>query len=197
MSDDSSFGAWLKRRRRELDLTQETLAEATGCSPDMVRKVEGGQARPSRQLAELLVAHLQVPTDEQSTLVQWARTGHRQSPANAPTTSFASSASSTATPDPDQAGGEQENPYKGLRAFGEDDAADFFGRETLTARLLARLAASEELSRFLAVVGPSGSGKSSVVRAGLLPMLRRQIAAGWPATSRSEHGARHPPPGRA
>ena len=44
----------------------------------------------------------------------------------------------------------------------------FFGREALTQELIARLATD----RFLAVVGPSGSGKSSVVRAGLIPALR-------------------------
>ncbi len=71
-----------------------------------------------------------------------------------------------------------QNPYKGLRAFGEADAADFFGRETLTQRLLERLAEGGELARFLAVVGPSGSGKSSVVRAGLLPALRRGALPG-------------------
>ncbi len=65
-----------------------------------------------------------------------------------------------------------ENPYKGLRAFGEADAPDFFGRDTLVARLAARLAEPVEFGRFLAVVGPSGSGKSSVVKAGLVPALR-------------------------
>jgi WD40 repeat protein/DNA-binding XRE family transcriptional regulator len=74
-----------------------------------------------------------------------------------------------------------ENPYKGLRAFGEADADDFFGRETLVQELLGRMSeagdpeagAGQELARFLAVVGPSGSGKSSAVRAGLIPALRR------------------------
>jgi len=66
-----------------------------------------------------------------------------------------------------------ESPYKGLRAFGEADADDFFGRETLTGELLGRLAQPGDLTRFLAVVGPSGSGKSSVVKAGLIPALRR------------------------
>ena len=66
-----------------------------------------------------------------------------------------------------------ENPYKGLRAFGEADTDNFFGRETLVQQLLARLGEGGELSRFLAVIGPSGSGKSSVVRAGLIPALRR------------------------
>jgi len=66
-----------------------------------------------------------------------------------------------------------ENPYKGLRAFGEADAADFFGRAALTQRLLERMDETDLAARFLAVVGPSGSGKSSVVRAGLVPALRR------------------------
>jgi WD40 repeat protein/DNA-binding SARP family transcriptional activator len=61
------------------------------------------------------------------------------------------------------------NPYKGLRAFEEADAADFFGREPLTEHLVGRLGTT----RFLAVVGPSGSGKSSLVRAGLVPALRQ------------------------
>ena len=63
---------------------------------------------------------------------------------------------------------EVRNPYKGLRSFLEADAGDFFGRESLTARLVERAATD----RFLAVVGPSGSGKSSVVRAGVVPALR-------------------------
>jgi len=65
------------------------------------------------------------------------------------------------------------NPFKGLRAFSEADAENFFGRETLVQQLLARLGEGGDLSRFLAVIGPSGSGKSSVVRAGLIPALRR------------------------
>jgi WD40 repeat protein/class 3 adenylate cyclase len=58
-------------------------------------------------------------------------------------------------------------PYKGLAAFEAQDAEFFFGREELVAQLTARLAGT----RFLAVVGPSGSGKSSLVRAGLLPVV--------------------------
>jgi WD40 repeat protein/class 3 adenylate cyclase len=71
-----------------------------------------------------------------------------------------------------------KNPYKGLRAFQGADAPDFFGREALTERLLSRVAQTGELTRFLAVVGPSGSGKSSVVRAGLIPALKRGKAPG-------------------
>lgn len=70
-------------------------------------------------------------------------------------------------------GANLENPYKGLRAFGEADAPDFFGRDTLVQALLARMSETGDLSRFLAVVGGSGSGKSSVVKAGLMPILRQ------------------------
>ncbi|MFN8372307.1 MAG: protein kinase [Anaerolineae bacterium] len=63
---------------------------------------------------------------------------------------------------------EPVNPYKGLRAFQEADAVDFNGRELLTTHLIENF----KRSRFLAVVGPSGSGKSSVVKAGMLPALR-------------------------
>ena len=60
------------------------------------------------------------------------------------------------------------NPYQGLRAFGEGDAAVFFGRE----KVVDKLEAAVRAERFVAVIGPSGSGKSSVVAAGLVPRLR-------------------------
>ncbi len=178
MSSDQSFGAWLKERRKLVDLTQDALAEQAGCSTDMVRKIEAGTARPSRQLAELLLICLQVSHQEHLPLVTWARTGQPPAPGGP-----------SRTPDdlPDQTGHTDiisgtglgvENPYKGLLAFQERDALDFFGRELLTARLVSRMSGSEEMSRFLAVVGPSGSGKSSVVRAGLLPALREQKLPG-------------------
>lgn len=61
-------------------------------------------------------------------------------------------------------------PYRSLRYFREEDSAFFFGRERESERLF------EVVGRrgLVAVVGPSGSGKSSLVRAGLLPRLRRQ-----------------------
>jgi WD40 repeat protein len=59
-------------------------------------------------------------------------------------------------------------PYRGLEVFREQDRAFFFGRESLVQRLMARL----KSDRFLAFIGPSGSGKSSVLQAGLIPLLR-------------------------
>ena len=65
-------------------------------------------------------------------------------------------------------------PYKGLLSFEAEDHARFFGRESFIATATERLAHEG----FCAVVGPSGSGKSSVVRAGVLPALRAR-ATGW------------------
>jgi len=60
------------------------------------------------------------------------------------------------------------NPYVGLNAFQENDAEYFFGRETLVDDLLTRV----QTSTFITIAGPSGSGKSSVARAGLFHALR-------------------------
>lgn len=74
-----------------------------------------------------------------------------------------------AAPTPIAARGPSRNPYKGLRSFGEEDAADFFGRDALVGRIVATL---DEGLRLVTLVGPSGSGKSSILGAGLVPALR-------------------------
>ena len=71
-----------------------------------------------------------------------------------------------------------ENPYKGLRAFKSADHEDYFGQEELIDKLVKRLSETGENSHFLAVIGPSGSGKSSLVKAGLIPALWRGAVAG-------------------
>jgi WD40 repeat protein/DNA-binding SARP family transcriptional activator len=69
-------------------------------------------------------------------------------------------------------------PFKGLASFDVDDAGFFFGRERLVAEMVARLAGAP----FMGIVGPSGSGKSSALRAGLLPALAGGVlpgSTGW------------------
>src|SRR6185369_3094739 len=61
-----------------------------------------------------------------------------------------------------------ENPFVGLRPFKSDEGLLFFGRREQTLELLQQL----QQSRFLAVVGSSGCGKSSLIRAGLIPKLQ-------------------------
>ena len=85
------------------------------------------------------------------------------------------------------------NPYKGLRPFLEADALDFFGREAFIKRLLDRLSSIGQASRFIAVVGPSGSGKSSAVRAGLVAAIRGGAVPGSDAWFVTEmHPGHHP-----
>ncbi|HEY9752459.1 MAG TPA: AAA family ATPase, partial [Coleofasciculaceae cyanobacterium] len=67
------------------------------------------------------------------------------------------------------------SPYMGLRKFEVRDKDLFFGRDQLIGRLLERL----EDSPFLLILGSSGSGKSSLVRAGLIPGLRERLGAGF------------------
>ena len=65
------------------------------------------------------------------------------------------------------------NPYPGLRPFEEEETPLFFGREHQIDQMVDLLARE----RFLAVVGSSGSGKSSLVNCGLRPALRRGLMA--------------------
>jgi hypothetical protein len=68
------------------------------------------------------------------------------------------------------------SPYPGLRAFTADEAPIFFGRGRETDQLIMRLRAPRQ--RFIVVVGGSGTGKSSLIRAGLLPRLAIDAIAG-------------------
>jgi hypothetical protein len=77
-------------------------------------------------------------------------------------------------------------PYRGLSAFREQDAELFFGREDATARVLELMSAGLDGSGLIVVSGVSGAGKSSLLRAGVLPRLRQAglaaapEAAAWP-----------------
>ncbi|MDJ0837336.1 MAG: protein kinase [Acidobacteriota bacterium] len=64
----------------------------------------------------------------------------------------------------------KHQPFRGLEVFREQDRDFFFGREAISRRLFEHL----QQHRFLAVLGPSGSGKSSVVQAGVIPLLRER-----------------------
>jgi WD40 repeat protein len=79
-----------------------------------------------------------------------------------------------------------DSPYRGLRAFGERDAAFFFGREAAAAEVLERISRQLPETGLLVVSGVSGAGKSSLLQAGVLPRLRgaglasAREAASWP-----------------
>jgi predicted ATPase/transcriptional regulator with XRE-family HTH domain len=73
MERHDTFGEWLRQRRRTFDLTQADLAERVGFSVSGLRKIESDERRPSRQMAELLAQHLQIPSDERPVFVKVAR----------------------------------------------------------------------------------------------------------------------------
>jgi WD40 repeat protein len=160
----ATFGDLLKYLRRRAGLTQLELSIAVGYSDSMISRLEQNQRLPD--LATLKARFVPVlgmedEPDLARRLLELAATVRRE---DAP------------------AGGLP--PYKGLLHFDETDAELFFGREALTAKLIAwvnALVDRPDATRFLAIVGASGSGKSSVVRAGLVPALHWQAeTAAWP-----------------
>ena len=158
----TTFGDLLKYLRRRTGLTQRELSIAVGYSDAQISRLEQNERLPdlATLTARFLPAlHMDDQPEAALRLLDLAASMRRE---DAPAAGLP--------------------PYKGLRCFDETDAELFFGREALTQLLLERLAERlESAPRFLAVVGASGSGKSSVVRAGLIPALRWQPpSSGWP-----------------
>src|SRR6478672_2983759 len=73
MSELFSFGAWVRQRRRALDLTLEELAAHIGCAAVTIRHIETDERRPSKQLAARLADGLQLSPEERPAFLQAAR----------------------------------------------------------------------------------------------------------------------------
>src|SRR5215216_5113064 len=73
METINSFGYWIRRQRKALDLTQQMLADRVGCSLAAIKKIEEEERRPSRQIAERLADVLGVPADQRETFIEAAR----------------------------------------------------------------------------------------------------------------------------
>ncbi|MFN8484139.1 MAG: tetratricopeptide repeat protein [Anaerolineae bacterium] len=73
MTNDLTFGQWLKRRRQALGMTREDLAGRIGYSVGMLRKVEGDERTPSLQFAQLLAEHLAIVPEERAAFFSFAR----------------------------------------------------------------------------------------------------------------------------
>ncbi len=73
MADNFSFGYWVRRRRRALDLTQADLAQQVHCSLSLLRKIEADERRPSLQLVQLLAEIFALDPDERDMLLRVAR----------------------------------------------------------------------------------------------------------------------------
>lgn len=73
MTDEVSFGCWLKHRRRALDLTQDDLARQVGCSLSAIVKIEANERRPSRQIVYRLADCLDIASEQRAVFLQFAR----------------------------------------------------------------------------------------------------------------------------
>ena len=154
------FGGLLRQLRAEAGLTQEELAEAAGLSPRSVSDLERGINRTARKdTAELLASALGLAGPARPAFVAAAR---GRTPAEEVLAALREAAA---------AEGPAPGPYLGLVPFEERDAQLFYGRDELADRLVRRLADRLDGAGILLVAGESGSGKSSLLRAGLLPRL--------------------------
>ncbi len=97
MDELHSFGRWLRQRRRGLDLTQEQLARQVGCAPITIRKIEGDEMRPSKQLAESLSGPLGISLHQREDFVRFARAEPKEALSNQFAALFEVTDSSTVT----------------------------------------------------------------------------------------------------
>ncbi len=157
------FGGLLRQLRAEAGLTQEELAEAAGLSPRSVSDLERGINRTARKdTAELLAGALGLAEPARPLFVAAAR---GRAPAEEVLAALRGEA--VGPEGPAWPGG----PYLGLVPFEERDAQLFYGRDELADQLVRRLGERLDRAGILLVTGESGSGKSSLLRAGLLPRL--------------------------
>src|SRR5690242_16382761 len=73
MQEEISFGIWLRKQRRALDLSQQTFANHVGCAEVTLRRIEAGTLKPSKELAEILLEKLGIPQTEWSHWISFAR----------------------------------------------------------------------------------------------------------------------------
>jgi WD40 repeat protein/DNA-binding XRE family transcriptional regulator len=147
------FGAAMRRLRNERGVSLSQLARATSYSKSHLSNVENGRKRPHRELAESVDTALSACGE---------LTRHCPQPAAQP--------GQRAVP----------CPYRGLAAFGEREARWFFGRQRATATLVDRVARAARDGGPVVLVGASGAGKSSLLRAGLVHAVADGALGGGP-----------------
>jgi WD40 repeat protein/transcriptional regulator with XRE-family HTH domain len=171
-----SFAGLLRRLRAEAKLTQEELAAAAGVSPRSVSNLERGINRTAHKDTAVLLAGALGLTGPAGELFVTAARG------NVPAAEVLAVAAGAGRRPGTVAG----SPYRGLAVFGEQDAGWFFGREAAAAAVLDRMSGLLAGVGLLVVSGASGAGKSSLLRAGVLPRVRADGlatapgAAWWP-----------------
>jgi predicted ATPase/DNA-binding XRE family transcriptional regulator len=153
MEQPPSFGDWLRRTRKALDLTQAALGRKVGCSEAAIRKFEAEERRPSTQIAERLAAVCDVGPSERPDFVRFARGNWPTPPspttAEAPWRSFTPEPRRTRQPDPPAL---RFRPANNLPL----EVTRFFGRQAEIAALTEYLAEN----RLVTLTGFGGVGKT-------------------------------------
>lgn len=138
--EQSSFGYWLRLRRKALDLTREGLADRVGYSAETIRKIETEQRRPSAEMAERLAEIFNIPPQEQTAFLRFARGDWKFAPSEI----------------------EEEFPWqvsvKSHRSNLPATVTSFVGREQEIS--LARKYLLDSTIRLVSLVGPPGIGKT-------------------------------------
>lgn len=137
MDEPISFGYWVRRCRKALDLTQAELARRVGCATVTIQKIEADERRPSAQIAALLANRLQIPADERAVFLATARGG--------PLPEHRFDSATTTRPGGARAPHRLPTPL-----------TSFVGRTEEIASLRAMLAET----RLLSLAGAGGSGKT-------------------------------------
>ena len=151
-----TFAELLRQLRDEAGLTQEDLAAAAGLHSRTISDLERDRSQTAhKDTAEKLGKALGLAGPVRDLFVAAAR-------GRAPAERVLAAARRDAWPG---------CPYRGLVPFGEQDARFFFGRKDLVGQLVQRLAQRRDSPGIVLVTGESGAGKSSLLRAGLMPAL--------------------------
>ena len=138
MDENYSFGYWVLRRRKALDLTRDELARQVGCAAETIKKIERDERRPSRQVARLLANALAVLPEEYEHFMQSAR-GER-------------------SVDGLQLPSQSSNPYPPPHNL-PSQLTSFIGREK-EIETVKHLLAPEGGGRLITLTGAGGSGKT-------------------------------------
>src|SRR5215213_8947570 len=146
-----SFGLWIKRRRKALDLTQDALAALVGCSKDLIVKIEGDARRPSREIAALLATYLQLAPEEREDFIRCARAELAPDRLPPPSRSVPRAAFRPRPP--------AVSPRSNLPA----QISSFVGREKELNDLRTLLARADV--RLVTLTGPGGTGKTRLALA--------------------------------
>ena len=175
MTVEMTFGAWLKRRRRQLDLTQKELARRASCAEGTIRKIESDTRRPSKQLAQLIAAHLDLPPQQQATFVTFARSQAYSAEMGAALTAMETA---TQQPQPLANGENLASEIITVRHNLPVQPTPFIGR-------LAELTTLNELlvrpnTQLITIVGPGGMGKTRLALAYAEQFVETQPAASLP-----------------